>query len=184
MGAVGLIILLFLEVIIVGVFVCIYWSDSTSWRYGAPYIPVSRNLIQQVLSFGNIRQDDVFYDLGSGDSRILLAAVRLFKVRKAVGYEAATWPYLKSKFLIRAAGLEKKITVFRENFFGADIREATFIYMYLFPGTVDKLAKKIATECQPGVRVLSLRFPIGNQKFRLLDSRKINRMTAYLYERI
>lgn len=165
----------------------IYWSNFMSWRYGAPYVPISRKLIQQTLVFGGIRQDDVFYDLGSGDGRVLLAVTRIFKPQRAVGYEAALWPYIKSKFLIRRAGLEKNIIVFRGNFLKADLREATFVYMYLFPETVDRVSQKISTECQPGVKILSLRFPISNpgySKIRLLDSLKLNKMTAYLYESI
>jgi len=59
--------------------------------------------------------------------------------------------------------------------------------MYLFPKLVDKLAYKIAGECQVGTKILCPSFPIDIAKhpgFKLLKSEKIGRITAYLYEKI
>ncbi len=79
------------------------------------------------------------------------------------------------------------LKIFRKNFFKTSLREASFIYMYLFPGLVDKLAYKIAGECQARTKILCPSFPIDiakHSKFRLLKSEKLGIITAYLYEKI
>lgn len=139
-----------------------------------------------MLKFGGITRDDVFYDLGSGDGRVLLVATNFFKTKRVIGYEVALWPYFKSRFFIRAMGFDKNALVFRENLLHADLSEATFIYIYLFPELVERAAQKISSECGSGIKVLCPSFPINTDRhpeFKLLNTQKLGRITAYLYQK-
>lgn len=181
------IILLLFELAGLLYLITILASAIHSQIYGAPYVPMKKSLIKPILSFADLKPVDVMYDLGSGDGRVLIEGVQNFGLQKAYGYDVGDWPYYKSKFLIRRAGFDQFIDVKKKNALKADISNATFIYMYLFPGLVDKLAAKIAVECQPGTRVLCPSFPIKLEKhpeFRLLKQEKIDKITAYLYERV
>ena len=160
-------------------------SGLISSRHGAPYVPMQRKNLSDLLKFGGLSPEDVFYDLGAGDGRVLLFAANNFRVKRAVGYEAAPWPYVRSRWLIRRSGL-RNVSVIRKDLLGADLTEATFIYMYLFPKLVDRLAGKLALELQPGTKVLCPDFPIDldrHPEFSLKKERKIGTMTAYLYEK-
>ena len=182
-----LFVLLTAEFIVTVAMVLILISGIASSIYGAPYVPVRKKLVKNLLTFGGLSKSDIFYDLGSGDGRVLISAVKDFGIEKAVGYEIALWPYLKSSFLIKHSHLDGRICVSRKNFFKTNLREASLIYMYLFPGLVDKLAYKIAEECQAGTKILCPSFPINIAKhpeFRLLKSEKIGKITAYLYQKI
>lgn len=182
-----LFILLAAEFIVVVTMILILVSGVISSVYGAPYVPIRKKLVKDLLFFGGLSAGDIFYDLGSGDGRVLMSAIKDFGVEKAVGYEVALWPYLKSRFLIKHSRLDSRISVCRKNFFKTNLREASFIYMYLFPGSVDKLAYKIAGECQFGTKVLCPSFPIDitkHPKFRLLKSEKLGIITVYLYQKI
>lgn len=182
-----LLILLAAELAVTIAVILILISGIASSIYGAPYVPIRKKLVKDLLTFGGLSAGDIFYDLGSGDGRVLISAVKDFGTEKAVGYEVAPWPYLKSKFLIRLAGFGNNIDIKRKNFFKADLSPATFVYAYLFPRLVDRLAGKIAGECQSGTKVLCPSFPIelvNHLEFRLLKSEKIGRITAYLYEKI
>jgi len=182
-----LFILLAAEFIVVIAMILILVSGIASSIYGAPYVPVRKKLVKNLLFFGGLSESDIFYDLGSGDGRVLISAVRDFGVQKAVGYEATPWPYLKSRFLIKRSRLDGHISVRRENFFKENLSSADFIYMYLFPKLVDKLAYKIAGECRAGTKILCPSFPIDiakHPKFKLLKSEKIGKITAYLYEKV
>ncbi len=177
LGELGLIILLALYVV----------STIQSFLAGAPYVPISRKLVWQLLRFGRVGPTDVLYDLGCGDARVLLGGVRQCGVRRAVGYEVSWWPYLKAKFLIRRSGLGNQVTLYRRNFLGADLSDATVIFLYLFPKLVDRAARYLAGSTKPGIRILCASFPIDHTRrpgFRLLQSEKIGTITAYLYERI
>ena len=152
---------------------------------GAPYVPVSQKLIPNLLKFGGLVSSDVLLDLGCGDGRVLISGVENFHVNKAIGYDIALWPLLKAQFLIRRRELNKNIKIFRKNCLKADIGDATFIFLYLFPKLVDKLAYKIAAETKDGIKVLSLGFPINIEKhpeFRMISFKPIENITVYLYE--
>lgn len=166
--------------------VLIFISGFISSGLGAPYVPARRQAVKAALSFGGVQGSDIFYDLGCGDGRVLICAVKEFGVRQAVGYEKALWPYLKANFLIRRAGFRNRIKILYQNFIRANPAEATFIYIYLYPKIVDRLAYKFEREGKPGLKILSLDFPIDVQKhpaISLLKIGKIAKMTAYLYEK-
>ncbi|HVZ11315.1 MAG TPA: hypothetical protein VG941_02800 [Candidatus Paceibacterota bacterium] len=178
-------ILLAVEVAVLTWLCVIFISGVHSSIAGAPYVPTRPWRVRRILDFADLKPSDVFYDLGCGDGRMIIAACRTFHVARAVGYEATLWPALKARTLIRmrkVAGAE----IHRANILKADCRPATFTYLYLFPEIVDSLAAKLAGELRSGARVLSVSFPINTARhpeFTLKKSQKIDSITAYLYER-
>ncbi len=179
-------LLILLLLITVAVFL-FFISINISNIYGAPYIPIRKKIIRDLLAFGEVSEDDNFYDLGCGDGRVLIEAALNFKVKKAVGYEASFWPYFTAKFLVKKLALKDSVKIYRKNFFKADISDATFIYIYLFPKLVDRLASKIAKEAARGVKVLSPTFPIdlkSHPEFCLLKQSKVENTNVFFYEKI
>lgn len=159
-------------------------SGLISTIFGAPYVPLPRKYIKKILLFGNLSSNDILYDLGCGDGRVLMSGFSNFNVSKAVGYEISPWPYFKTLFLVKYNRL-KRVKLFRINCLKADIGQATFIYLYLFPKLVDKIAYKIAKEGKPKTKILCVSFPINiNQhiEFKLLKSEKLDNLTLFLYE--
>ena len=84
-----------------------------------------------MLSIARAGPDDVVYDLGCGDGRMLLTAVKEFGVKRAVGYEIRKdlCGYAASKILNE--GLEDKITLVHGDLFDADLHKAAVITLYL-----------------------------------------------------
>ncbi len=173
-------------------FLAFFWlvsafiSGMISAAHGVPYVPVPQSSVRKLLTFGQVRAEDILYDLGSGDGRIILSARRDFHVRRVIGYEVAPWPYWKSRFLIKLSGVSG-IELRKKSFFKSNIADATYVYLYLFPKLVDQLAEKFAHELQSGTRVMSVSFPIDtarHPKFQLKKEEKIGTLTAYLYEKI
>jgi hypothetical protein len=161
-------------------------SGIVSVLHGAPYVPIEKYRIEKLLAFGGVNAQDILYDFGSGDGRVLVSAVRNFHVARAVGYEIAPWPYWKSRWILRRSGITN-INVRNQSFFDADLGEATCVYAYLFPKLVDRLAKKFAKELKSGTRIICPSFSIDVTKhpeFRLKKEEKIGNITAYLYEKI
>lgn len=161
-------------------------SHGISEYNGAPFVPMRRSFVGRLLSFGEVNSTDTFLDIGSGDGRVLVTAVRQFQVQRAYGYEISPWPYVKSKFLIWLSRF-KNIQVFRTDMAQADFSNITFVYCYLYPKLVDKIAALIAGRAPSGVRVLCADFPIALERhssFRLLKAEKVGRITGYLYEKI
>ncbi|HWA64474.1 MAG TPA: SAM-dependent methyltransferase [Candidatus Paceibacterota bacterium] len=178
-------ILLIVEVAVLTWLCVIFVSGVHSSFAGAPYVPTRPWRVKRILDFAGLKTSDVFYDLGCGDGRMVIAACQKFHVAKSIGYEATLWPSLKARLLIRA----KKISgaeIHRANILKIDCSPATFVYLYLFPEIVDSLAAKLAEELQSGTRVMSVSFPIDTARhpeFTLKKTQKIDSITAYLYER-
>ena len=159
-------------------------SGITSDIYGAPYVPIKKRHVKSLLSWAGLSAGDIFYDLGCGDGRLLISAVKDFGVKRAIGYEVALWPYLEAKFARWFSGAGSRIKIIRGNFFKADLHGATFVYVYLFPKLVDRLASKMAGELLAGTKILCPSFPIDlvvHPEFRLIKSEKFDKITAYLY---
>ena len=186
-GFIILISILFVVISAVAVLVLIFISGIISNIHGVPYIPIKRKIVKSLLAWGGLASGDILYDLGCGDARALISGARYFGAKKAVGYEIAPWSYLEAKFAIRLAGLHRRVNILRKNFFQADLSGATFVYIYLFHEPVDRLASKLARELKPSAKILCPSFPINlmrHPEFKLLKSKKVGKISAYLYAKI
>lgn len=168
--------------------IIIYGSLITSLLWGSPYMGIPRNSLQEILSFGSLTKDDVFYDLGAGDARVIISAKETFGAKKVVGYEISPWPYFKGRKMIKSAELQKAVIFERKNIFSTDLSDATFIYLYLFTSFInEKVAPKLANELKQGAKILSCSSQIDLKRypmFELLKSSLIGNIHVYLYKKV
>src|SRR5260221_284067 len=101
MHSVLMIVLLLGEISVLLLLIFNFVSGFVSAIHGVPYVPIERHLIPNLLDFGNLKPEDIFCDLGSGDGRVLISAVKNYHVSEAKGYEVAPWPYFKSLLAVR-----------------------------------------------------------------------------------
>lgn len=145
--------ILFVEVILIIFMIWIVWSASV----GAPWLPTPKSKVRKMLEFAKVQSEDVVYDLGSGDGRILIMAAKEFGAM-SVGIEADPIRQRWSKLMIRRHRLTEKIKVLRGNFFNFDIGDASVVTLYLGVGANDKLREKLTKELKPGTRIVSHHF--------------------------
>ena len=150
----------------------------------APFVPTPMRVIRQVLEAAELRDGQKIYDLGCGDGRLLIAAVKLKKVR-AIGYEVAwlvvAMAYLRKWLLCPGAD----VRIIRGNFFKADLGEADVVFCYLFPKIMHRLEKKFEAELKQGARVLSFSFPLSHWRpVKVLKTRpdKPKNFLIYVYQ--
>jgi tRNA A58 N-methylase Trm61 len=118
-----------------------------------------------MLEMAEIKPDDIVYDLGCGDARILITAVREFGARMAVGYEIREDLYKVAKSEVEQRGLQDKITIVNGNLFNADLSSATVITLYLTGSANDLLKPKLEREVKPQTRIVSRTFSMRGWKF-------------------
>ena len=139
-------------------------SGSLSWgevsSSVAPYVPTPYSVVRRMLELAGAGADDVVYDLGCGDGRILFTAVEEFGVKKAVGYELKASMCESVRRNIRRKSLEGRIEVINENFFLADLSPASLVTLYLTTSGNSKLRPKFEEELRGGARIVSHDFPI------------------------
>jgi SAM-dependent methyltransferase len=124
--------------------------------WGAGYYPTSRKEIDGVAKLLDLDGGSVFYDLGSGFGRMIIAMAERYDV-KCVGVEIDPIKYYWTKLMIMVKNLSGKVSVIHENLLDFDLRNAEKIFIFLSPETkiMPKLKEKIFTECKLGTKVVS-----------------------------
>jgi SAM-dependent methyltransferase len=119
-----------------------------------PYIPSTRGNADEMLRLAAVTPDDVVYDLGSGDGRIVIAAARDYGAR-GVGIDIDAALVRESSENARKAGVSDRTAFRASDIFAVNLREATVVTMYLLSGLVAKLEPKLLAELKPGTRIVA-----------------------------
>ncbi|HJR03542.1 MAG TPA: methyltransferase domain-containing protein [Methylomirabilota bacterium] len=118
-------------------------------------------VVNEMLRLADVTSNDVVYDLGSGDGRILIAAAR-DRGARGVGLEID--PALVALSTERAGrlGLADKLAFRQQDLFEADLAPATVVTLYLSPDLNRRLRPKLLSELRPGARIVSHSFDMGD----------------------
>lgn len=127
--------------------------------FGAPYVPTPMSKVYRMLDIAHLTDEDVLYDLGSGDGRIIINGARIYGV-KTVGIEADPLRYFWSKLMIFLNDLTDKVNVMWGNFNDTSILEATVVTIYQRKGVNKGLKGKFLKELKPGTRIVSYMYEI------------------------
>ncbi len=119
-----------------------------------PYIPSTPGNADEMLRLAGVTPNDVVYDLGSGDGRIVIAAARDYGAR-GVGIDIDAALVRESTENARKAGVSERTAFRASDIFAVDLREATVVTMYLLSGLVAKLEPKLLAELRPGTRIVA-----------------------------
>ena len=144
---------------------------SISWTHilGAPWLPTSLRIVNKMLLLANVGPDDLVYDLGCGDGRIIVTAAWRYDAR-AVGIEIDPIRYLWCQILILILGLRDRVTIVYGDFFKQDLSKADVLTCYLLQSTNNKLQNKLMHELKPGARVVSNSFAFPEMKLLEMDN--------------
>lgn len=121
-------------------------------RSVAPYVPMPWHVVDRIIEVAEVSEEDVVYDLGAGDGRILLRAAKNRGAR-GVGYEINAALVEEARSAISAAGVQDKVDVREGDFFEADLRPATVVTLFLITSAHRQLRPKLLEELRPGTRV-------------------------------
>lgn len=158
-----------ISLIITGIIFCLLYA----WSHikGAPWLPTRMKKVREMLTLVNIQPNEILYDLGCGDGRIIITAARKFKA-KAVGIEINVLFYIWCQLLITILGLRRQVKVKYGNFFKSDLSNADVVICYLLQETNDKLEEKLIQELKPTSRVASNSFKFHRLSIIKEDSDK------------
>jgi SAM-dependent methyltransferase len=118
-------------------------------------------VVLEMLRLARVGPDDVVYDLGSGDGRIVIAAAHEFGAR-GVGIEIHPGLVEESRRRARWYGVAGRVRILEGDLFTADLREATVVTLYLSGELNRRLRPKLLAELRPGARIVSQQFDMGD----------------------
>ncbi len=126
-----------------------------------PFVPTPNEAVAVMLKVAGVRHDDVVFDLGSGDGRIVIAAALRYGAR-GVGIDIDPARIAESERNARSAKVAHRVRFVRQDLFDADIAAATVVTLYLLPRLNQRLRPKLLAELKPGTRVVSYGFDMGD----------------------
>jgi SAM-dependent methyltransferase len=118
------------------------------------YVPTPHDVVAEMLRVARVSKNDVVYDLGSGDGRLVIAAAKRFGAR-AVGIDIDPVRIEESRVNARDAGVANRVQFLQQDLFETDFREATVVTLYLLPKLNMQLRPKLLSDLKPGTRVVS-----------------------------
>jgi SAM-dependent methyltransferase len=128
-----------------------------------PYAATPYEMADEMVRLADVKSDDVVYDLGCGDGRLVIAAVKKAGCR-GVGIDIDPARIKESRQNAIIADVQDRVRFVEQNFFDSDVREATVMLIYLFPDVNIKLRGKFLKEMKPGSRLVSHAFDMGDWK--------------------
>jgi predicted O-methyltransferase YrrM len=123
------------------------------------FVPSPPEVIDAMLALAAVRPNDLIYDLGCGDGRIVIAAAQRYRCR-AVGIDIDPQRIEEARSRIAAAGVGQRVRVEQRDLFTVDLSGADVVTLYLLPQLNIKLIPQLKT-LRPGARVVSHDFAIA-----------------------
>lgn len=149
-----------------------------SAHYKVPYVGSKRHKIRALLQEVNPQPGTIFYDLGSGDGRIVREAADHFKLN-ATGFEINPMLVWFSKF--RAKQAHSDAQFIRANILNVELEKAEIIYTFLLTFMLEDMTHKFLSECSKGTVIISHGFKIPKLNSKLYKTVEDKPFPTYYY---
>jgi SAM-dependent methyltransferase len=127
-------------------------------KLDVPYVGTPPAVVAAMLALAEVGPGDVVYDLGSGDGRIVIAAVRDRGAKRGVGIELNPLRIAEAKQAASAAGVSDRVSFVEGDIFTADFSAASVVTMYLWDNVNLRLRPRLLNELAPSTRIVSHQF--------------------------
>lgn len=128
------------------------------------YVPTPQEVVNAMLQLAGVTEKDVVFDLGCGDGRIPITAVKNFNAARAVGIDIDPQRIHEAEMNLKTAGVSPdRVKFINGDLFTTDISSASVVTLYLLPSLNLKLMPKLKSELKPGTRIVSHAFDMGDQ---------------------
>ena len=127
------------------------------------FVPTPNEIVDTMLKMAAVTRKDTVYDLGCGDGRIVITAAQKYGAR-GVGIDIDPERVAEATENAKKAGVADQVRIIRGDLFEADISPATVVTLYLLTDLNLKLRPKLLRDLNPGTRVVSHAFSMGDWK--------------------
>jgi len=125
-----------------------------------PYVPTAESLVESMLDLAQVGPNDVLYDLGCGDGRIVIAAAR--RGARGVGVDIDRLRVREGHWNADRAGVTDRVRFVRDSLYDVDLRPATVVTLFLLPSINKNLRPKLLRELRTGSRIVSNYFDMAD----------------------
>jgi uncharacterized protein (TIGR03000 family) len=129
------------------------------------YVPTPQEVVEAMLKLAEVGKDDVVYDLGCGDGRIVITAVEKFGAKRGVGFDIDPQRIRESKANAREHRVEDKVEFRQGDVLDIkDLSSASVVTLYMSEDMNLRMRPILQKSLKPGARVVSHRFTMGDWK--------------------
>lgn len=139
-----------------------YYQGEGGVPLDVPYVPTPQPVVNRMLELAKAGPNDIHFDLGSGDGRIVVTAARDFKVKRSAGVDLDPQRIKEANANAAASNVTDRVSFTQGDLFQFDFKGADVLTLYLFPEINMKLRPIILDEMKPGTRVVSHAFTMGD----------------------
>ena len=147
------------------------------------YVPTPQDVVDKMLELAEVAKDDLVYDLGCGDGRIVVTAAKKYGCR-GVGYDINPKRIKESLENVEKNNVGNLVRIEQEDIFTLDLSEANVITLYLLPSLNVKLIPQLE-KLRPGSRIVSHDFDMKGVKpdkvVKLNSDNEYSDHTIYLW---
>lgn len=159
-------------------------TACASLRYfrEVPFVPSPPEVVDRMLELAEVKKDDVVYDIGSGDGRIVIRAAKRYGAR-GVGIEIDPELVEHSRAAAKKEGVDRLVEFREQDALTANLSQATVVTLYMLPEFLVKL-RPLLGRLRPGSRVVSHDFDIEGwspDRVEKVDGGWLHRHTIYLW---
>lgn len=147
----------------------------------APWLPLPKKDILRMITLAGLKPNDIVYDLGCGDGRVLIQVARTTGAR-AIGFEISLVMYLIARLRVYFSGQRDRIKVYYQNFYHEDLAKADVIFCFLTTYAMRRLTEKVKQELKPGAKFLSYAFPLVGLVHKIAKKDLPADVTIYFYQ--
>lgn len=126
------------------------------------YVPTPHEVVAKMLEMAKVTKDDVVYDLGCGDGRIVVAAAKKYGC-KAYGFDIDPQRVKEARANVKKNKVEHLVTIEQKDIFELDLSPASVVTLYLLPSLNVKLIPQLE-KLKPGSRIVSHDFDMEGVK--------------------
>lgn len=145
--------------------------------------PTTPDVVAKMLDVAKVTKDDLVYDLGCGDGRIVVAAAKKYGCR-AAGFDIDPDRVEEASENVRKAGVETLVTIQRQDVLRLDLQPASVVTIFLVPDLIRRLTPQLEM-LKPGSRIVSHEFEIEafepDQKIEYVSKDDKSEHLIYLY---
>lgn len=140
-------------------------ASETIEQYREPdvvFVPTPQDVVEKMLHLAKVTKDDLVYDLGCGDGRIVVTAAKMYGCR-AVGYDIDPKRIKESLENVEKNNVGHLVRIEQKDIFTLDLSEANVITLYLLPELNVRLIPQLE-KLKPGSRIVSHDFRMKGVK--------------------
>jgi len=136
-------------------------TTAQATNLDVPYVPTPPAVVDKMLELANVGKDDILYDLGSGDGRIVITAAQKFGTR-GIGIDIDPERIREANANAKRAGVEDRVRFIEQDLFQSDFSEATVVTLYLLESLNIRLRPQLLRQLKPRTRIVSHAFSMGD----------------------